>query len=250
MFTPSEGAVLSSPTPDAQGKGTNTTGKFTASHSGKVTISATLLGYTITSNTVTVNSSDPYINLTSTSGANAYTGQTVNITSEYGNGVTGLTWTVQSGSISGAATTSNSGYSAKISNTAGTLTIRATDTGSALYNEVSVTVTKTAFTTSPAASASVAEGKTTTLSAVLNSGGTINWDSDDHSVATVSAGVVTGVAAGTATITAQSADDTSVTATCTVTVTEAPSEVGITYSSYSENVPASAMLQWIGLRTE
>ena len=220
-FAASGGAVISS--------SSTSTGAFTCSAAGTVTVSATKSGYTIASKTVTVNSADPYINLTLTSGSPAYTGQTVTITAAYGNGVAGLNWSVQSGSISGSATTSNSGYSAKIGNTAGTLTIRATDTGSATYSEVSVTVTKTAFTTSPAASASVKTGKTTTLTAVLNSGGTINWDSDDTSVATVSAaGVVTGVAEGTATITAQSADDTSVTAECEVTVSAAPLSYDIT----------------------
>lgn len=249
VYTPSEGAVLSSPTPDAQGKGTNTTGKFTASHSGKVTISATLSGYTITSKTVTVNSTEPYINLTLNSSTDAYTGQNVSISASYGNGVAGLNWSVQSGSVTSPSGT-NSGYTAKIAGSTGTLTIRATDTGSSLYSEVSVSVTKTAFTTSPAATASVAEGKTTTLSAALNSGGTINWESDDTSVVTVTATggsvTVTGVAEGTATITATSADDTSVYAECDVTVTEAPSEVEITYSSYSEHVPASgyAAMDW------
>lgn len=241
VYTPSEGAVLSSPTPDAQGKGTNTTGKFTASHSGKVTISATLSGYTITSKTVTVNSSDPYINLTLTSGSSAYTGQTVTITSEYGNGVAGLNWSVQSGSVTSPSGT-NSGYTAKIAGSTGTLTIRATDTGSSLYSEVSVSVIKTAFNTSPAATASVAEGKTTTLSAALNSGGTINWESDDTDVATVSTTgasvTVTGIAEGTATITARSADDTSVYAECEVTVNPAPSEVVITAENI-ENFGAS-----------
>ena len=235
-FAASSGAVISS--------SNTTTGAFTCSAAGTVTVSASKTGYAIASKTVTVNSSDPYINLTLTSGATAYTGQTVSITSEYGNGVAGLSWSVQSGSISGTATTSNSGYSAKISNTAGTLTIRATDTGSALYSEVSVTVTKTAFTTSPAATASVAEGKTATLTAVLNSGGTINWESDDPSVATVSGGVVTGVAEGTATITAQSADDTSVTATCTVIVTEAPAEIVIDKDSISGFASSYAERDW------
>ena len=246
-YTPSNGAALSSPTPNAQGVGTNTTGKFTASAAGKITVSATLSGYTITSKEVTINSITPYINLTLTSGDSAYTGQTVAISAEYGNGVAGLNWSVQAGSISGDATASNSGYSAKIGNSSNpTLTIRATDTGSALYSEVSVTVTKTAFTTSPAATASVVEGKTTTLSAVLNSSGTINWDSDDTDVATVSNGVVTGVAEGTTTITATSADDTSVYAECEVTVTPAPSEVEIAYSAYSSNLPASgyAAVDW------
>ena len=222
-FSATGGAVISS--------SSTSTGSFTASSAGTVTVSATKTGYTIASKTVTVNSVDPYINLTLNSSASAYTGQTVSISADYGNGVTGLNWTVQSGSVTGASGT-NSGYTAKIAGSTGTLTIRATDTGSALYEEISVNVTKTAFTTSPAASASVGEGKTTTLTAALNSGGTINWISDDTDVATVSATgssvTVTGVAEGSATITARSADDTSVYAECDITVTEAPAEVVIT----------------------
>ena len=237
-FAASDGAVISS--------SNTSTGAFTCSSAGTVTVSATKSGFTISSKTVTVNSLDPYINLSLTSSASAYTGQTVSISAEYGNGVSGLNWSVESGSVTGASG-DNSGYSAIIAGSTGTLTIRATDTGSATYSEVSVSVTKTAFTTSPAVSASVAEGKTTTLSAVLNSGGSINWESDNTSVATVLGGVVIGVAEGTATITAKSADDTSVSATCTVTVTEAPAEVEITYASYSGNLPASG---YAGLQTE
>ena len=50
---------------------------------------------------------------------------------------------------------------------------------------------------------------------------TVAWSSSDEAVATVEWGVVTAVAAGSATITATSTDDNTKTATCTVTV-EAP----------------------------
>lgn len=227
-FAASDGATISS--------SSTANGTFTCSSAGKVTVSATKSGYEIASKVVTVNSTEPYINLTLNSSADAYTGQNVSISASYGNGVAGLNWSVQSGSVTSPSGT-NSGYTAKIAGSTGTLTIRATDTGSSLYSEVSVSVTKTAFDPSPAATASVAEGKTTTLSAALNSGGTINWESDDTSVATVTATggsvTVTGVAEGTATITATSADDTSVYAECDVTVTEAPSEIVITQAEIS-----------------
>jgi uncharacterized protein YjdB len=47
---------------------------------------------------------------------------------------------------------------------------------------------------------------------------TIDWSSSNPSVATVTAGLVTGVAVGTATITARTADGTEITKTCEITV--------------------------------
>ena len=71
--------------------------------------------------------------------------------------------------------------------------------------------------------ASVAEGNTVTLTATVAPSNaankTVTWSTSDPSIATVSNGVVTGVAAGTATITVTTADGGH-TATCTVTVTE------------------------------
>ncbi|EPL1953323.1 Ig-like domain-containing protein [Citrobacter freundii] len=69
--------------------------------------------------------------------------------------------------------------------------------------------------------ASVDVGDTTSLTATLAPAGatdTVTWESSDPEVATVSAsGVVTGVAAGTATITARARTFTD---TATITVTE------------------------------
>lgn len=67
--------------------------------------------------------------------------------------------------------------------------------------------------------ATVTAGKTVKLNAIVPEGKTIVWKSSDDAVATVANGVITGVSAGTATITATvgSASDT-----CTVTV-KAPS---------------------------
>ena len=74
-------------------------------------------------------------------------------------------------------------------------------------------------------------GGTVTLSPTItpaNYTSTVEWASDDESVATVSsAGVVTGVANGTAKITAKSSDDASIKAECTVTVTAPIAVAGV-----------------------
>jgi uncharacterized protein YjdB len=87
------------------------------------------------------------------------------------------------------------------------------------------TIAPTSVTVSPT-TASVAVGATTTLTAtVLPSNATnknVTWSSSNTSVATVSSsGVVTGVAAGSATITVTTQDG-GLTATCAVTVTSVP----------------------------
>ena len=235
-----------------------TDGTFTATGTGTVTVSASKDGYNISDKTVTVQNTQPYITLTLNSASNAYTGQTVSISSSFGNGVTGLEWSVTSGAISGTATESDSGYSAKIGGSTGTLTIKAKDKGSSLYETVDVSVIKTAFTTSPA-DASVGEEKTTQLSAALNSGGAITWESSSNAIATVDAtGLVSGVKAGTATITAKSEDDTSVTTSCTITVTET-TEATHTYASgdgLTVNIQkagvtvATATMAQVGSRTQ
>jgi len=73
------------------------------------------------------------------------------------------------------------------------------------------------------ASATVKEGKTTKLTATTTPDGeTVTWTTSNDEVATVSNGVVSGVAAGTATITASMTyDGVTYTDTCAVTVTSA-----------------------------
>lgn len=77
--------------------------------------------------------------------------------------------------------------------------------------------------------ASVAVGGTVTITATVtpeDSTDAVTWASDDEDVATVKGGVVTGVAAGEATITAKAGDKT---ASCEVTVTPAPAtDVAVT----------------------
>ena len=72
------------------------------------------------------------------------------------------------------------------------------------------------------AEASVAiEGTTTLTAATVPADAVVTWSSSDDEVATVEDGVITGVSAGTATITASiTVDGTSYTDTCAVTVTE------------------------------
>ena len=68
--------------------------------------------------------------------------------------------------------------------------------------------------------ASVEVGSTITLTATTSDSSTVKWSTSDRTVANVNAttGLVKGLKAGTATITATSGDAT---ATCTVTVVEA-----------------------------
>ena len=67
--------------------------------------------------------------------------------------------------------------------------------------------------------ATVAKNSTTTLTPTTDpAGGTVKWSTADSDIATVTGGVVTGVAAGTVVITARVAE-TGAYAYCTVTVT-------------------------------
>ncbi len=85
------------------------------------------------------------------------------------------------------------------------------------------------------ASASVGVGGTVTLTPTVvpsNYTETVDWESDATGVATVSdAGVVTGVAAGTAHIKAKAHDNSSIYAECTVTVTAPIAVTGVSLKS-------------------
>ena len=97
-----------------------------------------------------------------------------------------------------------------------------------------VTVTKapvpvTGITVTPE-TAEVEEGKTGTLTAAVAPADADNknvvWSSSDDNTATVNEGVVTGVKAGTVTITAKT-EDGNFTATATITVTEKPETIEV-----------------------
>ena len=93
----------------------------------------------------------------------------------------------------------------------------ANNPGATTINVTGVTLDKTTATVEVGASVSLAA--TVAPSNATNK--TVTWTSSDNTVATVSGGKVTGVKAGTATITATTADGNK-TATCAVTVTARP----------------------------
>ena len=141
-----------------------------------------------------------------------------------------LTW---SSSVEGVATVDPTGKVTAIK--AGTTVITATakdDSGISASCTVQVTVPTVKVTgiTLNKTTASVVKGKTVALTATVTpdtaTDKTIKWTTSNKNVATVSTdGVVTAVAAGTATITATAADDSGVKATCKITVTNPPVKV-------------------------
>ena len=131
----------------------------------------------------------------------------------------GVTW---SSSNEAAATVTAAGVVTAVG--AGTATITATSVDNpAVSDTVTINVTAAAV---PATSvtldkteATLYPSQTTTLTTTIapeNTTDTITWTSSDADVATVADGVVTAVAAGTATITAKANDEAF--ATCTITV--------------------------------
>ncbi len=121
------------------------------------------------------------------------------------------------------ATVSSTGVVTAVAEGTATITVSANDDVSATV-AVTVTVAEnpvTAITVS-SNSVSVLVGETATVTATVTPADaddtTVTWASSDETVATVADGVITGVAAGTATVTASSANG--LTATVAVTVTE------------------------------
>ena len=112
--------------------------------------------------------------------------------------------------------------------------------------EVDVSVTSVSLSDS---TLSVSVGNSATLTeSITPSNATdldVSWSSSDTSVATVSGGVVTGVAAGTATITVTT-DDGGYTATCTVTVSSSDSS---TTTSSSELLNGYVLLSFENSKT-
>ena len=90
--------------------------------------------------------------------------------------------------------------------------------GGTTYTGGGATTPPNTITLNPASS-SIAVGATVSLSVSVDSGSSqVTWSSNKTNVATVSGGTVTGIGAGTATITATSTLDTSVKGTATITV--------------------------------
>jgi len=179
--------------------------------------------FTISSVGITPASANVDINGTKSLAANVvYTGTPVDVNAN----PQIVTWTSSDSSIASVDSTGTVTGKA-----AGTVTITATsitdDVPGTKTGTASITVNPApiAATVSLMDTATVSKGLTVTLTATLTGSATaVNWSSSDTTIATVNAsGVVTGVKAGTAVITAASSTDATVKDTCTVTVTEANS---------------------------
>ena len=121
------------------------------------------------------------------------------------------------------ATVSNTGLVTGVAQGSATITASAQASSGTVSATTTITVTPIAVTSVSLSSNSetIKVGKTVTLTPTISPSNATNknvtWTSSDTSVATVSGGTVTGVAAGTTTITVRTVDGNK-TATCTVVV--------------------------------
>ena len=167
-----------------------------------------------------------------------------------------LTATVQPGNADNQAVTWSSSDNTIVSvdatgkitaNTKGSATITVTTADGGKTATCTVTVTEPAAPVAVTGvtlnknNTTIYTGRTETLTATIQPADATNkavtWTSNNTGVATVNNGVVTGVSVGSATITAKTADG-SFTATCTVTVEEAPivHPTGVNISKTSINL--------------
>jgi len=224
------------------------TGLVTAGSAGTATITATSGGKSGTAS-VTV-SNIPVASVTvSPATASLVVGQTVQLTATpkdaNGNPLLGrpVTWTTSDGTI---ASVSSSGLVTGVA-AGGPVTITATSEGQSGTATVNVTVAPVASVTVTPATASVAMSQTVQLTATPKdangnplTGRAISWSSSDNTIATVnSSGLVTGVAAGSVTITATSEGKSG---TASVTVT-GPPVASVTVTPPSASVQAGQTVQ-------
>lgn len=149
-----------------------------------------------------------------------------------------------------ATVSSNGLVTAKSVGTA-TVTCRAAD-GSGKYATCKVTVKASkVYVTSISlnkTSASLSVGETTQLSATVSPNSatnkSVNWSSDNTSVATVSSnGLVTAKSAGNATITCKATDGSGKKATCSITVKETVKPTSITLNKSKASITEGETLQ-------
>src|SRR5437870_4799454 len=180
--------------------------------------------------------------------ASVQVGQTLQLTAtpkdSAGGTLTGRTVTWMSGNTSVAAVSS----SGQVTGVApGSATITATSEGKTSTAAITVTTVPVASVTVSPATASIRVGQTTQVTATPKdsaggtlAGRTVTWKSSDTTVATVSpSGQVTGVAPGSATITATSEGKTS---TAAITVTTVP-VASVTVSPATASVAVGQTLQ-------
>jgi len=240
----------------------NSSGLVTAKLAGAATITATSEGQSGTSAITVVHVAVASVAVAPAS-ASVNEGQTVQLTATLkdasGNTLTGRTVTWAS-SNTAAATVSSSGLvTGKV---AGAATITATSetvSGTSAITVVHVPVAAVAVTP---ASASLPAGQTVQLTATLKdangntlTGRTVTWASSNTAAATVTgSGLVSGVTAGTATITATS-ETVSGTAAVTVTAASAGGQFGHVFVVTEENtdyadVTTSSMPYLMGLAAQ
>jgi len=214
-------------------------GNVTAIAAGSATITATSEGQSGTAAITVTNVPVASVTVTPAS-ASIQQGQTIQLTATpkdaNGNALTGrvVTW---SSSNTAVASVNAGGF--VTSGAAGSATITATSEGKSGTSAITVTSVPVASVTVSPAPGSVQAGQTLQLTATPKdvngnplTGRTITWSSSNTSVATVSAsGLVTGVVAGSATITATSEGQSG---TSAITVTP-PSSTCPTSSTAFQN---------------
>lgn len=170
----------------------------------------------------------------------ATTQLTVNYTPSDTN-VKNVTYTSSNESV---ATVSNAGLVTGITQGSATITATAQTANGTTSATTSITVTPIAVTSVSLSSNSetIKVGKTVTLIPTISPSNATNknvtWSSSDTSVATVSEGIVTGVSAGTVTITVTTVSGNK-TATCTVVVQESSAGGEETFSITYTDLPTS-----------
>ena len=242
---------------------TNKTVNWTSSATGVATVSGSGVVTGVAAGTATITATTADGSFTSTSAitvqsaAVPVTGVTVSPSSASVNvgATTNLAATIApsdatnknvawSSDATGVATVSASGVVTGVSAGSATITATTADGGKTSTSSITVTaVSVTGVAVSPS-SASVGTGATTTLTATIAptnaTNKTVNWTTSNGAVATVSGGVVTGVTAGTATITATSQDG-SFYSTSSITVTTVYA-TGVTVTPNPATVVAGAYI--------
>ena len=227
------------------------TGKFMTMEPGNATITATALDGSGVKATCKIVVSDGIIKAESvtlnTTNATIKLGYTKKLTATVLPTNATLSYVIWNSSNPDVATVDENGVITGIG--AGTATITATAAdGNGVKATCKVTVTediKVASVTLNKKEVTIKAGNTQALTAIVSPSNatikSVTWKSSNPKVATVNEnGVVTGVSAGTATITATAADGSGVNATCKVTVTEDIKVASVTLNKKEVTIKAGS----------